>query len=105
VFLQFSLKSLTGLLSAKAFILGIPPSGNIHRENLIVVVYLMLDLNFVKEREFLKGERRKRTPSDNHRTVTLSRRIDRYRFLILSVKKVPVDCALNRLAKMWEGTF
>jgi hypothetical protein len=27
----------------------------------------------------------------NHRTVTLSSRFDRYRFLILSVKNVPVD--------------
>ena len=39
-----------------------------------------------------------RLPPNYHRTVTLSRRIDRYRFLILSVKKVPVDWALNRFA-------
>ena len=35
---------------------------------------------------------------ENHLTMTLSSRFDRYRFLILSVKNVPVECALMRFA-------
>jgi len=39
-----------------------------------------------------------RITNDDHRTATLSSRFDLYRFLILSVKNVPVDWALKRFA-------